>query len=98
MSTAKSLSTVTALWLASALCLLSGCASTTSPVKPPVSCPPPPTPDARLMEAPQAFVALPEDGSTDVTALPQVTKNNQYCALTRARYVELQQWIRGRAQ
>lgn len=50
------------------------------------------------MEEPQAFVALPEGDTTDVAALPQVTKNNQYCALTRARYVELQQWIRGRAQ
>lgn len=50
------------------------------------------------MQEPEAFVELPEADATDVTSLPQVTKNNQSCAITRARYTELQRWIRGRTQ
>ncbi|WP_193754026.1 hypothetical protein [Pseudomonas mediterranea] len=50
------------------------------------------------MVEPDEFVALPEADTLDYQALPQITKNNQACVVTRARYRELQQWIRGRAQ
>ena len=97
MSTAKLSSTVIVLLLVSVFCLLNGCASTTDRAAPP-TCPAPPVPDARLMETPAPFAELEEVDLTDIDALAPVTKNNQSCAITRARYIELQRWIRGRAQ
>ena len=75
--------------------ILSGCASSTaalgSGAKVELA-----QPDDRLMAYPCAFE--PVAGSTLAAVLPAVAKNNTCARTTRERYVELQNWIRGRAQ
>lgn len=74
---------------------LSGCASSTgaldSDAKVPLA-----QPDDRLMQLPCAYE--PVVGADLLTILPGTTKNNQCARTNRERYIELQNWIRGRAQ
>lgn len=99
MSRKKSSSTGTALWLASALCLLSGCASTTAAVvERPATCPKPAQPDPRLLEDPLPFTELPDAAVSDSDSISIITQNNLGAKQNHDRYVELIRWIKGRAQ
>lgn len=50
------------------------------------------------MEHPCEFKGIPYPLPTDaVDALPYITKDNQCAKKVRDRYIELQQWVRGRA-
>jgi hypothetical protein len=86
-----------ALLLASASFLLTGCASTTSPVAYPVECPKPAQPDPRLLAPPATPQGLPYP-ATDTDAVAIVTANNLSCRADRARFAELQTWLKGRSQ
>jgi len=63
----------------------------------PEQCPKPARPDDRLNEEPCAFAALTTDMS-DVEVEATMLANNKCARVIRARYTELQQWVRGRVQ
>ena len=90
-------STVTSVALLILFAISSGCASTTDPLAYPAQCPKPEQPDDRLKQIPCEYVAVSPDMSR--VELEAATINNNKCALqNRDRYLELQNWVKGRVQ
>ena len=84
------------LWTVLVILILTGCASTTSPVV--MECPKPPPAPPVLTRVPAALVPLkpsPDGSVTYATALRTVTKNYAICQETAATVVSWQEFYEG---